>query len=287
MNVFDTSKTTTTTLPTWYTDAQKDAATKATTALNTTTPFADTAIQGVAKNFQDPNNAYNQATQNLLNIQTGNANAFLPNGQPNPQSPLGQLFAAQNAQLNQILPGVTAKEGAVGIGGGNFGSLRGQTATNTARGGALTTLAEQQAKAMLDAQNQSINAGQMVGNLQNQYGTEGINLTNAQLAGGLPTLAKYEDILGALATTLPKTSTEVTSQGQYNNAISTLGVIGALGKEAGFGNLDLSKILSGKTGISWYDDLFSPKTNNPASTGMTGIPLSTDAPPADITLTPP
>lgn len=255
-NVFDTSKTTTTSLPSWYTDAQKDAATKAGAALNSTVPYADTAIQGVISNFNKPDNAYNQATQNLLNIQSGNANAFLPNGQPNPQSPLGQLFAAQNNQLNQILPGVTAKEGSVGIGGGNFGSLRGQTATNTARGGALTTLAEQQAKAMLDAQNQSINAGTAVGNIQNQYGTEGVNLTNSQLAGGLPSVAKYEDILGALATTLPKTSTETSSQGAYANALSSIGAISDIGKAAGFGGLDLSKVLSGQTGISWYDNLF-------------------------------
>ena len=256
-NVFDTSKTTETTLPSWYTDAQKDVAAKASAALDSTVPYADTAIQGVIKSFNEPNNAYNQATQNLLNIQTGNANAFLPNGQPNPQSPLGALFAAQNNQLNQMLPGITAKEGAVGIGGGGFGSLRGQTATQTARGGALTTLAEQQAKAALDAQTQSINAGTAVGNVQNQYGTEGINLTNSQLAGGLPSVAKYEDILGALASTLPKTSTETSSQSDYTNALSSIGAITDIGKAAGFGGLDISKILSGKTGIGWYDNLFN------------------------------
>lgn len=250
MSIFDTSKVTETTLPSWYTDAQKDAATKATAALNSAVPFADTAIQGVVKNFNDPNNAYTQATQNLLNIQTGNANAFLPNGQPNLQSPLGQLFAAQNNQLNQMLPGITAKEGAVGIGGGGFGSLRGQTATQTARGGALTTLAEQQAKAMLDAQSQSINAGTAVGNIQNQYGTEGINLTNAQLAGGLPTIAKYEDILGSLSKTLPTTATETAKGSTYGDIAKTI----LAGKSAGE-IIDIFK--AGSTGIKWLDDILN------------------------------
>jgi hypothetical protein len=165
-----------------------------------------------------------------------------------------------------MLPGITGKEGAVGIGGGNFGSLRGQTATQTARGGALTTMQEQQAKAMLDAQNQSIQAGLGVGNLQSQYGTEGINLSNAQLAGGLPAYSKYEDILGAMAPTLNKTSTETQSQSDYQNVLSSIGAISDIGKSIGLPGLDMTKLLSGKTGYSWYDDLFK---SNPSSGAIT------------------
>jgi hypothetical protein len=260
-NVFDTSKTTTTKLPDWYTDAQSGAATAAKTALNNATPYGQTALTGVTNAFGQQDNAYTQATNNLLNIQKGNANPYNADGTLNTGSPLGQLFSAQNAQLNQMLPGITGKEGAVGIGGGNFGSLRGQTATQTARGGALTTLAQEQAKAMLDAQNQAIQAGAQVGNLQSQYGTEGINLHNAQLAGGLPAYTKYEDILGGMVNALPKTATETNSQGTYGNILSGLNAIGGLSGAAGFGSTDLNKILGGKSGINWLDSLFTDVTN--------------------------
>ena len=229
MGVFDTSKETTTELPSWYQTAQSDAATAAKAALTGATPYGSTVLSDVTKNFGAADNPYTQATNNLLAIQKGNASPYNPDGTINTASPLGQLFGAQNAQLNQMLPGITGKEGAAGIGGGNFGSLRGQTATQTARGGALTTLAEQQAQALLNAQNQSIQAGAGVGNLQSQYGTEGINLSNAQLLGGLPAYSKYEDILGAMAPTLNKTSTETSKGSQYGDIVKTV----MAGKSAG------------------------------------------------------
>ncbi|NBX21490.1 MAG: hypothetical protein EBR58_09020 [Betaproteobacteria bacterium] len=94
------------------------------------------------------------------------------------------MFASQYAKLDQILPQVTAKEGAAGIGSGNYNSLRGQTAANTARAGALTTLAEQQNQTALNAQTQGIQALQGIGNIGSQYGTTGINLANAQMLAG-------------------------------------------------------------------------------------------------------
>lgn len=265
-NVFDVSRTTKTELPSWYSDAQKAAATGAKTALDAATPYGSTVLTGVTDAFSKPDNAYTQATNNLLDIQKGNATAYNADGTINTASPLGRLFSAQNAQLNQMLPGITGKEGAVGIGGGNFGSLRGQTATQTARGGALTTMQEQQAKAMLDAQNQSIQAGLGVGNLQQQYGTQGINLHNAQLLGGLPAYSKYQDILGAIAPTLDTTKTETQSQSDYQNVLSSIGAISDIGKSIGLPGLDMTKLLSGKTGYSWYDDLFK---SNPSSGAIT------------------
>jgi hypothetical protein len=250
MGVFDTSKETTTELPSWYQTAQQNAAAGAKTALDAATPYGSTVLNGVTDAFSKPDNAYTQATNNLLDIQKGNATAYNADGTINTASPLGRLFNAQNAQLNQLLPGITGKEGAVGIGGGNFGSLRGQTATQTARGGALTMMQEQQAKAMLDAQSQSIQAGTGVGNLQSQYGTEGINLSNAQLAGGLPAYSKYEDILGAMAPTLNKTSTETAKGSQYGDVVKTI----LAGKSAGE-LIDIFK--SGSTGVKWLDDILT------------------------------
>lgn len=255
-NVFDTSVSTQTSLPSWYTDAQKNAATSATNAFNAATaPGATVGANLVGGMGQD--NYFTNAMNTLQGVASNNANPFMSSGQPNTNTPLGSLFAAQNANLNQMLPAITAREGAAGIGGGNFGSLRGQTATNTARAGALTTLAEQQNKAALDAQTQAIQAGQAIGNIGSQYNTAGLNLANWQMAGGLPTVAKYGDILGSMATTLPKTEEKVTSQGDYKNALSALGAVGALGSAGGFGATDLAKVLGGKTGISWLDNMVS------------------------------
>ena len=276
-NVFDTSTTTQTSLPSWYTDAQKNAATSATNAFNAAAAPGATVGNDLV-NSMGQNNYFTNSMNTLQGIASNNANPFMPSGQPNTNTPLGSLFASQNANLNQMLPAITAKEGAVGIGGGNFGSLRGQTATNTARAGALTTLAEQQNKAALDAQTQAIQAGQAIGNIGSQYNTAGLNLANWQMAGGLPTVAKYGDILGSMATTLPKTEEKVTSQGDYKNAVSALGAVGALGSAAGFNSTDLAKVLGGKTGISWLDNMIkgSPDTSNPASTGQTGFDLNSN-----------
>lgn len=255
-NVFDTSTTTQTSLPSWYTDAQKNAATSATNAFNAAAaPGATVGANLVGGMGQD--NYFTNAMNTLQGVASSNTNPFMPSGQPNTNTPLGNLFASQNANLNQMLPAITAREGAAGIGAGGFGSLRGQTATNTARAGALTTLAEQQNKAALDAQTQAIQAGQAIGNIGSQYNTAGLNLANWQMAGGLPTVAKYGDILGSMATTLPKTEEKVTSQGDYKNALSALGAVGALGTAGGFGATDLAKVLSGKTGISWLDSMVS------------------------------
>ena len=273
-NVFDTSVTKTTSLPSWYTDAQKTAATAATNAFNNVTAPGATVGADLVKGLSGDNNYFTNAMNTLQGVASGNANPFLPGGQPNTNTALGGLFAAQNANLNQMLPSITAKEGAVGIGSGGFGSLRGQTATNTARAGALTTLAEQQNKAALDAQTQAIQAGQAIGNIGQQYNTAGLNLANWQMAGALPAVSKYQDILGSMAKTLPTEEETVTSQGQYNNALSALKAAGAIGGASGFGATDLAKILGGKTGFSWYDDLFkNPNAVNVDPNALMGNPL--------------
>ena len=273
-NVFDTSATTTTTLPSWYTDAQKEVAAQAGAAFKNTVAPNATVGADLVKSMSGPNNYFTNAMNTLQGVASGNANPFLPNGQPNTNTALGGLFSAQNANLNQMLPSITAKEGAVGIGSGGFGSLRGQTATNTARAGALTTLAEQQNKAALDAQTQAIQAGQAIGNIGSQYNTAGTNLANWQMAGALPAVSKFEDILGSMSKTLPTSSTVVNSKGTYNNALNTLNAIGGLSGAAGLGSTDLGKILGGSTGISWLDNMIKSGFSSPPDTSS-----DTNAPP--------
>ena len=176
---------------------------------------------------------------------------FLPLVRPTRLPPLGGLFASQNAKLDQILPELTAQVGAGGIGTGNYGSLRGQTATNTARAGALTTLAEQQNKAYMDAMQQSIQAGQALGNVGAQYGTTAMNTANQEMMGGLPSLAKYSDIINNMGPATNKSVATETSKGDYANFLAGLGAIGGAGNT-------ITGILSGNnTTYPWLNKLLS------------------------------
>lgn len=307
MSVFDTSVTTSATLPTWFSDAQKNIATTGKTVYDTATPFDSTATASMSRDLfgtpsqqtygmTPPNsggsmitggadtsnvaaptgagaggglptssNPFMTAINTLQSVASGAANPWLANGDPNKQTALGGLFAAQNARLNQILPEVTSQAGAGGIGGGNFGSLRGQTAVNTARAGALTTLAEQQNKAALDAQNYAIQAARGVGDLGSQYSTSAINTGKEEMGANLNQLAKYSDIINAMGPTMDKTTTAVTSGSQYDNLLKGLTAAGAAG--AG-----IDKILEGKTGLGWLDKLL--KTSGSIFVDENGFPVN-------------
>jgi hypothetical protein len=353
MSVFDTSVTTTATLPTWFSDAQKNIATSGKTVYDTATPFSNTATASMSKNLfgtpsqqtygmtapntggmdweggymdnlggynggvtpqgsapitgsdvdafgepyagrgslandvpntdingnliggpvtgggiSDPymprptdgglptsSNPFTTAMQTLQGVASGAANPFMANGQPNTQTALGGLFAAQNAKLNQILPEIAARTGAGGIAGGNAGSLRGQTAVNTARAGALTTLAEQQNRAALDAQNQAIAAAKGVGDVGTQYSTSAINTGKEEMNAGLNQLAKYSDIVNAMGPTMDKTTNTVTKGSQYENLLKGLTAAGQAG-------VSIDKILKGNTGLGWLDKIMTGGVGN-------------------------
>lgn len=251
--IFDTSKETSTTLPGWFTNAQSGIANTAGQVYGATPAPGQTALAGVGQTFNAAQNPFTTAMGGLQDVYQGISTPFTADGQPNPNSPLGSLFASQYAKLDQILPQVTAKEGAQGIGSGNYNSLRGETAVNTARAGALTTLAEQQNQAALNAQTQAIQALQGVGNIGSQYGTTGINLANAEMLGGLPSLAKYSDIINNMGTVMPKTTTEVSKGSTVDNLYK--GVQLALGAGKG-----IDAITAGRTGIGWLDKMLTQPT---------------------------
>ena len=255
MSVFDTSSTTTTTLPSWFTTAQQNIATKAPTTYGAVTDPSKTVASGVINTLNSPTaNPFTTAISGLQASQTANANPFLETGAPNTASPLGALFAAQNAKLDQILPELSSQVGAGGIASGNMGSLRGQTAINQARAGALTTLAADQNKAALEAAQQSIQAGQALGNIGSQYGTTGVNLANLEMLGGLPALAKYSDIINAMGPTTNKEVATVNQGSPYENLLKGINAIGTAGTA-------LDKISSGKTGLGWLDKILNPSVN--------------------------
>jgi hypothetical protein len=258
MSLTSSSEKTETTLPGWYTTAQSGIADLAKSgysgAMNSTN---QTVGNQLFDTFGKSGNPFDTATGNLTTIQSGLMNPFLTQAQGggfNMNSPLGALYAAQNAKLDQILPQITAKEGAMGLGGGNFGSLRGQTATGTARAGALTTLAEQQNKAALDAFGQATQAAQAQGNVASQQATSLLPLAKYEQTAGLDALQKYADVMGSMAKTLPTTQT-VTKEG---STLNNIGQVVAGLKSAG---MTLDKILTGSTGINWLDTAIR---NNPA-----------------------
>lgn len=251
MSVFDSSSTVNTTLPTWFTSAQQAIATQAPTTYGAVTDPSKTVAAGLVSDLNSTTaNPFTTAITGLQKSQGANANPWLASGAPDTSTPLGGLFAAQNAKLDQILPQITSQVGAGGIASGNYGSLRGQTAVDTARAGALTTLAADQNKAYMDAMQQSIQAGQALGNVGAQYGTTAMNTANQEMLGGLPALAKYSDIINAMGPTTDKSVETVTSKGDYANFLAGLQAVG------GAGNV-LSNMASGTTSYPWLNKLLS------------------------------
>ena len=249
MSVFDTSKSTTTTLPSWFSTAQQNVATAAPTVYGAATDPSKTVASGLVSNLNSQTaNPFTTAISGLQTAQTANLNPFLSTGAPDTSTPLGALFASQNAKLDQLLPQLTSQVGAGGIGTGNYGSLRGQTATETARAGALTSLNEQQNKALLDAMGQSIQAGSALGNVGSQYGTTALNTATQEMMGGLPALSKYSDIISGMGPTTDRTSTELTQGSQYENLLKGLNAAGSAG-------MAWDKISSGNTGLTWLDKI--------------------------------
>lgn len=256
MSVFDTSKSTTTTLPSWFSTAQQAVATAAPTVYGAATDPSKTVASGLVSNLNSQTaNPFTTAISGLQTAQTANLNPFLSTGAPDTSTPLGALFASQNAKLDQLLPQLTSQVGAGGIGTGNYGSLRGQTATETARAGALTSLNEQQNKALLDAMGQSIQAGSVLGNVGSQYGTTALNTATQEMMGGLPALSKYSDIISGMGPTTDRTSTELTQGSQYENLLKGLNAAGSAG-------MAWDKISSGNTGLSWLDKILKDGVGN-------------------------
>lgn len=255
MSVFDTSKTTTTTLPSWFSTAQQGIAKQApityggVDGVGGVTDPSKTVASGLVSDLNSATaNPFTTAISGLQTAQNANLNPFLSTGGPDTSTPLGALFASQNARLDQLLPQITSQVGAGGIGTGNYNSLRGQTATETARAGALTSLNEQQNKALMDAMGQSIQAGSVLGNVGSQYGTTALNTANLEMMGGLPALSKYSDIINAMGPSADRTATETTQGSQYENLLKGLNA-------AYSGGAAWDKISSGNTGLNWLDKI--------------------------------
>ena len=218
------STTKTTTLPSWYTSAQQDAVNKATSGVNAMPSIGNTVAGTAINTLSGPNNPFTQGQSTLNTIATGAANPWLTDASgtvtPNTNTALGGLFAAQNQQLQTLLPQSEAPATAGSVASGNFGSLRGQTAADTAVTNAQANLFTNQMQEALQNQQTGVNAATGLGNVGAQGTTAMTDVGKIQQADPMA----QSGALAALMKNInaPTSVDEVTTP-------STLDALGALG----------------------------------------------------------
>jgi hypothetical protein len=244
-----------TTLPSWFDTAQQNVVSQAGQAFGAAPAPQQTVAQNAVNQLQGPNNAFNQASGTLQNIATGAANPFITNpttGQvtPNTGTALGGLFQAQNQQLQQLMPNVTAPVEGANIGSGQFGSLRGQTAVNKAMGDAQAQLAAQQMQAALTNQATGVNAAQGVGNLEQQEINNLLSVGQYEQASPFTNVSNYGKVLGGIqAPTTVSNQTQLSPLNQVGGLIAALG-----GTSSGTGILN-------SLGVGGLNSIFSSIRN--------------------------
>jgi hypothetical protein len=251
----------TTTMPSWYDTAQQNIVNQAGTASGNMPALQNTVAGQAINNLSGPSNPFMQAQGTLGQISTGAANPWLtsPTGQvtPNTNTAMGGLFAAQNQQLDQLMPQYTAPVTGANVASGNFGSLRGQTAYNKAMGDAQANLFAQQMQAALQNQATGVNAATGLSNVGSQGTTAMTTLGQAQQSDPFTAAANYGKIVGGI--TAP-TTVENTTQ------LSPLNTIGSL---IGAGTGVYNAVNKGLSGTQYKDfggllgSIFD--TNNTAS----------------------
>ena len=221
--ISDTTSSTTT-LPSWYDAAQQNIVNQAQAGASQIPQLQNTVAGGAIQNLSGAQNPFFTAQGQLSQIGSGAANPWITdasgNVTPNTSTALGGLFQAQNQQLNQILPTLTAPVQAGAIGSGNFGSLRGQTAVDMARANALADLQSKQMSAALQNQQTGVEAAKGLGTVGSQGTSTMTTLGQAQQASPLTSVADLAQILGNV-----RAPATVTQSAQ----LSPLSQLGALG----------------------------------------------------------
>ena len=202
-NILSSTNQQQTTLPSWYDAAQQNVINQAGSALGQAPGLGQTTAQSAINTLQGPSNPFTQAQTSLNQIATGAVNPFTTNPitgvtTPNTDTPLGGLFSAQQQQLNQLLPQMTSGTEAGAIGSGNFGSLRGQTAVDVARGNAFDTLAAQQMQSALQNQQTGATAAGALGNVGAQGVTADLTTGAAQMNAPFQAPTNYANLVNAV-----------------------------------------------------------------------------------------
>lgn len=236
MALEDLSASTTTTsssLPSWYTDAQKQAVSSATGAAGNVPNIANTAAQSAINMFSPgATNPFTQGQQYLGQIAQGATNAFNTTYDaagnaittPNVSTPMGGLYAAQQQYLNQLMPNIDTTATGSSLAGGGFGSRMNLSALSGARAQAANELFKNQMQSALANQQTGVAAAAGLGNLGQQ-----------QLEGALKTgafqveqpFAEAKNLAAILSQLGPeKTQTMIETPGLYEQLIA----LGSLGK---------------------------------------------------------
>ena len=277
-NLLSDTTTKSTTLPSWMNTAQQNVVNQALTGAQNVPNLQNTVAQGAINQLNNQaTNPFTQAQGTLGQIASGAANPWIVNQQtgqvtPNTSTALGGLFQAQNQQLQQLAPNIMAQPTAAGIGSGQYGSLRTQTAADKALADAQAQLFSQQNTAALNNQQTGVQAGTAMGNVGSQYGTSAGALANLQQTSPLAAASNLGKIIGGLTT-----GSDVISSTQ----MSPLSQVGSIGSALGGGlnsvNSLLNTVKPGTTVSSLLSSLFGSAPSG-GYQGQTGLPAGPDAP---------
>ena len=250
-NALSNTAVTQTTLPSWYDTAQQNIINQAGTAQQAAPSFGQTTAQGAVNTLQGPANPFTQAQGTLNQIATGAANPWIVNGAtgtvtPNINTAMGGLFQAQQNQLNTMLPSLTSGAEGAAIGSGNFGSLRVQTAVDTAKTQALANLQAQQMQSALQNQQQGVSAATGLGNVGAQGITEGLTTGAAQMNAPFQGITNYANLVNAV--NAPTTASQQTQ-------LSPLNMIGSVGSALSGGLSGLSSLYGTNAGKNILNSL--------------------------------
>jgi hypothetical protein len=232
-NLISNTAQQTTTLPTWFDTAQQNVVTQAGQAMGAAPTPQNTVAQNAVNALSGPTNAFTQAGGTLQSIASGAANPWITNpttGQvtPDTSTAMGGLFAAQNQQLQQLMPNIQAQPTAGAIGSGNFGSLRGQTAVNKAVADAQAQMNAAQYQAALQNQQTGVQAGSAAGNVAQQNINNLLTTGQYQQAAPFTNVSNYGKVLGGIqAPTTVENQTQLSPLNQYAGLYSLLAGSGA------------------------------------------------------------
>jgi hypothetical protein len=235
-NIISNTGQQTTTLPGWFDTAQQNVVSQAGQANAAAPAPGQTVAQNAVNALSGPTNAFTQAGNTLQGIASGAANPFMmgENGQvtPNTNTALGGLFQAQNQQLQQLAPNIMAQPTAQGIGAGQFGSLRTQTAADKALTDAQAQLFAQQNQAALQNQSTGVQAGIGAGSVAQENINNLLNVGQYQQASPFINASNYGKILGGI-----QAPTTVNNQTQLSPLNQIAGLAAVMGGQTGTGGL--------------------------------------------------
>lgn len=235
-NVISNTAQQQTVLPSWFDTAQQNVVSGAQQAYGAAPAPGQTVAQNAVNTLAGPTNPFTQAAGTLQNIATGAANPWITdatgNVTPNVNTPLGGLFQAQNQQLQQLLPNITAPLTGAAVGSGQFGSLRAQTAADKAMADAQAQLFSEQMKAALQNQATGVNAAANVGNITQQDINNLLTVGQYQQAAPFTNVSNLGKVIGGI-----QAPTSVYNQTQLSPLNQIAGLIQVLGGQTGSGGV--------------------------------------------------